>query len=312
MAKNPDLTPDQARTFSDTLFDKTLACAETLRDLDERITRLNQKMNKTRNSKAGAALTRAIITILADEDGPVRLRLIYREECVVELKNPAHFLRIGVLSARWDPLYDLYATSEGGKPSTSVSLHYRVNLSQSTGEDWTSAKLILSTSATDVLNAGIPRPDNLIIKPPTPPPPPPPIVIQPPPPIMIQSAPSQPLYGMQPCIVSPSRSYSPSSVAVESDDNMGFFDFDDGPTPDLVPIAPLPQLAQSAATISKNPVIISYTVEALTTIPSDGISYKVLVATIPFEAVITHITTPRKSPIAYLQVLEAALLQILN
>ena len=59
-------------------------------------------------------------------------------------------------------------------------------------------------------------------------------------------------------------------------------------------------------------MIISYTVEELTTIPSDGVSYKVLVAIVPFEAVITHIATPRKSPIAYLQVQEAALLRILN
>jgi hypothetical protein len=53
---------------------------------------------------------------------------------------------------------------------------------------------------------------------------------------------------------------------------------------------------------------VSYTVEALTTIPSDGVPHKVLVATVPFEAVFTHITTPRKSPIAYIQVLEAVLL----
>ena len=68
------------------------------------------------------------------------------------------------------------------------------------------------------------------------------------------------------------------------------------------PVVPLPQLVQSAATISKSPMTVSYTVDALTTIPSDGVSYKVLVATVPFEAVITHVTTPRRSPIAYLQV----------
>jgi len=48
---------------------------------------------------------------------------------------------------------------------------------------------------------------------------------------------------------------------------------------------------------------VSYTVETLTTIPSNAILHKVLVATIPLEAVITHITTPRKSAIAYLQVM---------
>jgi len=54
---------------------------------------------------------------------------------------------------------------------------------------------------------------------------------------------------------------------------------------------------------------VTYAVEALTTVPSYGVSRKVLVATTPFEAVITHITTPRESPIAYLQVLEPLLLR---
>jgi len=79
MTEKPDLTPDQARTFSDTLFAKTLACAETVRDLDERIALLNQRVNKIQNSKAGTSFTKATITILADEGGPVQLRLIYRE-----------------------------------------------------------------------------------------------------------------------------------------------------------------------------------------------------------------------------------------
>jgi len=95
----------------------------------------------------------------------------------------------------------------------------------------------------------------------------------------------------------------PASPSEESDEYMAFglFDGDDITLPGHH-IAPLPQLAQSTATISKSPMIVSYTVEALTTIPSDGLPYKVLVATVPFEAVITHITTPRKSPVAYLQV----------
>ena len=80
MAEKSDITPDQAVTFSDTLFDKIIACTETVRDLDERISRLDRKVNKIRNSKVGAAFTKANITILADEDGPIQLRLIYRED----------------------------------------------------------------------------------------------------------------------------------------------------------------------------------------------------------------------------------------
>jgi hypothetical protein len=101
----------------------------------------------------------------------------------------------------------------------------------------------------------------------------------------------------------------------DEDEDMGFCLFDDGPAP-LAPLAPapapLPKLAQSAAVISKSPMAISYAVEALTTIPSDGVSYKVLVAIVPLEAVVSHTVTPCKTPVAYLQVSKAILFQALN
>ena len=178
--------------------------------------------------------------------------------------------------ASWFPLYDLYAASEGGKPSKSVSLHYRVNLQQRTGEDWNDAKLILSTSATDMLDAGVPASDSLIIQPkekekPRPPPPPPPQ--------MRQTA-------------------RMSSVAVAS---LSVGAPGSAPTIQPAPV-PLPPLVQTAAIVSKSPMAVNYTVDEYTTIPSDHLSHKVLVAIIPFEATISHITSPRKSPIAYLQV----------
>lgn len=80
MPGKPELTPGQAFAFSNTLFDKILACAETVRELNGEITRLTRKINKLRSSKSGAALTKANITILAGEDGLVQLRLIYRED----------------------------------------------------------------------------------------------------------------------------------------------------------------------------------------------------------------------------------------
>ena len=86
MAQSPDITPDQAKTFSDTLFDKVLACAETVRDIDEKLLQLNLKINRIQNTRFGALFTRAAITIVADEDGPVQLKLTYREEHSVELK----------------------------------------------------------------------------------------------------------------------------------------------------------------------------------------------------------------------------------
>ena len=79
VVEKPDPPPDHAGASSDALFDKTLACAEIARDLEERIARLNQRVNKIQNLKVGATCTKATITILAHEDGLVQLRLIYRK-----------------------------------------------------------------------------------------------------------------------------------------------------------------------------------------------------------------------------------------
>ena len=79
VAERREISPDQAIAFSDTLFDKILACGEAVRELNEQITRLDQRINKLRSSKSGEAFAKATITILTDEDGPGQLRLIYRE-----------------------------------------------------------------------------------------------------------------------------------------------------------------------------------------------------------------------------------------
>jgi hypothetical protein len=116
---------------------------------------IKRKINKAESEKAGSAFVKAVITIVANDDGPVQLKLTYRQsQFTIYPSFTAHPFP-GVGDASWSPLYDLYATSEDGKPSKSVSLHYRVNLQQRTGEDWNDAKLILSTSATDMLDAGV-------------------------------------------------------------------------------------------------------------------------------------------------------------
>lgn len=133
-------------------------------------------------------------------------------------------------------------------------------MSQSTGEIWNNTELILSTSATDVLNAGIPTSESLSIEP----------VLKP----------SGGLFGS-------TRAVS-ATTAVGSAGSQG------------------PQVRQSLGAprgvINKSPLSVTYTVEGKTTIPTDGQSHKVLVASLPLEATVTHVTTPRKSTVAYLQV----------
>ncbi|KAF7291776.1 hypothetical protein HMN09_01237200 [Mycena chlorophos] len=56
-----------------------------------------------------------------------------------------------VSNASWSIAYELRAsTDENGKPSSSVSLHYRPRIVQTTGEDWTNIALTLSTGDTTV------------------------------------------------------------------------------------------------------------------------------------------------------------------
>jgi len=196
---------------------------------------------------------------------------------------------LGVSDAQWRPLYDLYAYSQDGKPSTSVSLHYRVNVSQNTGEDWNDAELILSTSETDILNAGIPKTDSLVIEPKPKPPPPPPAGASPA--ILVGSVSVREFQGKR---------------KVSSSSKLGgarYCDVDEEMGGSVVSLdAALPEMSEGGAVISKSPMAVNYTVDERTTIPSDGESQKVLVAVVPLEAVISHITTPRKSPLAYLQV----------
>ena len=123
-------------------------------------------------------------------------------------------------------------------------------MSQSTGEIWNNTDLILSTSATDVLNAGIPTSQSLSIEP------------------IPKPELTRGLFGQATGAVQ-ARQYS---------------------------------LAAPRGVVNKSPLSVTYTVEGKTTIPTDGQSHKVLVASLPLEAAVTHVTTPRKSTVAYLQV----------
>lgn len=51
-----------------------------------------------------------------------------------------------VTNASWSATYDLHATTENGHPSSSVSLHYRAAIQQSTGEDWRDTSISVSSA----------------------------------------------------------------------------------------------------------------------------------------------------------------------
>lgn len=66
-------------------------------------------------------------------------------------------MSVVVKDCSWDATYELRTTTESGKPSSSVALHYLATVKQRTGEDWTNAVLTLSTNQTDMLPKSLPR-----------------------------------------------------------------------------------------------------------------------------------------------------------
>ncbi|KAG8881263.1 hypothetical protein FRB98_004449 [Tulasnella sp. 332] len=114
------------------LEDKLEAAKKDVEDGAKRLAQDDQGKKRT---------TQVNVIVLADSDGQAELSLWY----VVE-------------GASWTPLYDLRAMLPAGQDTThhstsksttpsNVSLHYRASISQTTGEDWSSVDLTLSTAS---------------------------------------------------------------------------------------------------------------------------------------------------------------------
>ena len=74
-----NVAPDQANTFADTLFKKALTCAETVKVLDDEIVEIKRRIDKAESEKAGSTFAKAVITVVATNDGPAQLKLTYRQ-----------------------------------------------------------------------------------------------------------------------------------------------------------------------------------------------------------------------------------------
>ncbi|EDR08579.1 uncharacterized protein LACBIDRAFT_296878 [Laccaria bicolor S238N-H82] len=101
--------------------------------------RLIEAENEKSTSKRGTTDGKVNIVLGADEDFNAEIKLTYI-----------------VSNATWEPTYELHATTENGKPSNSVALHYRARVTQSTGEDWNNTLLTLST-VTGTTTKAIPK-----------------------------------------------------------------------------------------------------------------------------------------------------------
>lgn len=251
----------------------------------------------------------------------------------------ANALWAAVTNASWSPTYELHASMEGGQPTT---LHYRAQVTQSTGEDWVDAPLTLSVIETGGISHTIPTLLPLKIRPAfkhvggnlfgTPPAPHAPTFggLS----MARSNAPQPQLFGQT------SNIFGQGSVAPQAP-NSGLFGaapqapgsglFGSAPQPhqganafggrgnvepgsrseaeleEYVDINPsgddIPSEPSKPTTVaSESPLSISFAIEGQTTIPTDGLNHQVPIAILPVGVEFSHIAVPRMRPAVYIQV----------
>ncbi|KAH8118034.1 hypothetical protein DFH11DRAFT_1571997 [Phellopilus nigrolimitatus] len=135
---------DVVEDFIDSLAhrgSRTLKKAEELdaqlAEVEEDIVQEKRRLEKER--KRAPTHGRVTAVIMAKHAGKVDITLTYM-----------------VSNASWSPSYDLRATTENGRPTRTVSLHYRAAIQQSTGEDWRDTVISVSTATPGTTWASIP------------------------------------------------------------------------------------------------------------------------------------------------------------
>ncbi|KAJ1307066.1 hypothetical protein OPQ81_008045 [Rhizoctonia solani] len=140
-----NISIEDVQLFLDMFGPRQLAVSKRIQELDVQIEKAQEELNEAqrkdfedaRGAQRGTAIT---VTVLAETDGPAELTLTYV-----------------VSNASWTPLYDVRAsiakTPEG---NSTIALHYRASITQSTGENWPDVALTLST-ASPQLSSIIPK-----------------------------------------------------------------------------------------------------------------------------------------------------------
>ncbi|KZT28781.1 hypothetical protein NEOLEDRAFT_1128996 [Neolentinus lepideus HHB14362 ss-1] len=300
--KGDHILPAQMTTFLDNFLERGQKNLEAKSELTERIAEIDRQVQEEKKrapSKVGQANGQVAVVISSEAGGRVDLTLTYI-----------------VSHATWEPIYDLFATTDKGIPVPSVGLHYRARICQSTGEDWASTKLVLSTATSDSVSDGIPGLGTLNIK----------VVLNRYPKVvaargMVQQraappAPTPPSNGpaFRPCqyvqpqqqpvyfadrsvLLGQTQSYDhavPRTITIDQDreDEFGA---------ELIDVPEPAPMSEPTTTVSASPFSMLYKVDRSATIPSDGKAHQVLIASLTFDASVSRIAVPRKKPVAYLK-----------
>ncbi|KAJ7650911.1 hypothetical protein FB45DRAFT_889070 [Roridomyces roridus] len=126
---------------------------DAVAELDEKLAALDLEIEAEQQKETfKKGLTTGEVTVVVGTDSAIH----------VDLK-----LTYIVTNASWESTYELHAETETNKPSSSVSLHYRARILQSTGEDWNDTSLTLNTVAASTFAKSIPWLNPVKIRPQT-------------------------------------------------------------------------------------------------------------------------------------------------
>ncbi|KAK0202646.1 hypothetical protein DFS33DRAFT_1341884 [Desarmillaria ectypa] len=192
---------------------------------------------------------RVSVGVFADSGGEVEIILIY-----------------AVNRASWYAVYDVRVNTQ--TEETPVTLIYKANIKQATGESWEDVPLTLET-VTPIYGVGVPTlsPWTLSLHRPAPPPPPAA-------PAMMMRSRGMPL------------AFHRKSIVSESDENMGFGLFDEGP-----PSPSMPHIGSSIT--SKGNVSATYRVPGRITIPTDGAEHTFTIVQLNLDASMSWVSVPK-------------------
>ncbi|KAH9477517.1 Protein F37C4.5 [Psilocybe cubensis] len=271
------ITHGQMSAFLQSYVDQGRKTLQAISKLEEEIDDVNRRLDildAQIASKKGSALGQVDIVVVAEEEDSVEMKLTYI-----------------VSNVYWTPTYELHATTVNGKPSSFVSLHYQARVSQSTGEDWNSTTLTLSTIASDTVVKRIPELHPIKVRP--------------------KFSPQRTSYSNN-GLSQMQQSMIYGQQQMQQQFPMQQMDFFDTLTavPQAMPssaegafeeIGGIGAITERTTVVSETPIAISFSVYGESTIPSDGVEHQVSVAIPLFEATISYLCIPRINPRVFLQ-----------
>ncbi|KAJ3336810.1 hypothetical protein HDU93_002125 [Gonapodya sp. JEL0774] len=234
--------------------------AKTLKDIDAEMEVVRKNLDEVAGVSASEDTAVRTVTVLVETHADVEAQLS---------------VTYVVYNASWSPFYDLRVLSDVQK----LSINYRAEIKQSTGEDWKDTSIALST-ATPALGGDSPTPTRWTIS-------------------------LAPKYVYRSSEFAKTKSASPFRKEVRSSLSASASDMVNPAPQGYIPTAYSTSLAEPmamvTATVESGLTTATYKVAARSTLPSDNIAHKVTVAIIELSPKFLHFAYPRAGDYVYLK-----------